>query len=99
MAVNGDVHVAARSVQVPGPKGRILYINLGTRQCGENGRAPQNSPEVMMCELQLSIILFIDLPGSGEDEIHKELQRYESKQDHNHCRPEHWQNRHRWSIL
>lgn len=39
---NGDVHVAARSVQVPGAEGRVLHINLGARQCRENGKATRN---------------------------------------------------------
>lgn len=34
--------------------------------------------------------LFVDLPRGGEDKIHEELQGYESEQDYDHCRLEHW---------
>lgn len=42
---------------------------------------------------------FLDLSGSGKDEIHEELQGHESQQDHDDRGPEYRQDRHRRRFL
>ena len=85
--VNGDVHIAAWFVQVFDAKGRILHINFRTRQCRENGKTLEYSEVIT---LDAKYRLFVDLPRGGEDKIHEELQGYESEQDYDYCRLEHW---------
>jgi len=81
-------------------KDEYFVLILGLDNAGKTvGHPGVGHSEVMGGCGNCSYQSFIDLPGGGEDEIHEELQGYESEQDHDYRRPEHRQDRHRGSIL